>query len=219
MSEQSSSFRAQAVTEALGGGELAIIAEGKGASDLLYLVAAGRTIEPDIVNRMAAEARGIIYLALSQEQARCLALQRLGNVNARRWSWGVGASIEARYDVGTGISAVDRARTIAVASSPEARPDDIVSPGHIFPVIAHPGGLITWQAIAEAAVESASLAGRGGAAAFCHILTDEGEAATWTDLPTLPSLQGLPVATISDILVLRHRVGDSFEQAFAAAFQ
>ncbi len=210
---------AQALLDTLGAGGLSIIAENREADGLLYLVAAGRSIDPSIVNRMACEARGLISLALSQSQAQRLGLQRLGRSDAQRWSWGVSVSIEARHGVGTGISAKDRARTIAVASARDASANDIVSPGHVFPVIAHQDGLLAWQAVAEAAVDAAILAKCGGAAAFCHILTDTGEAATWADLSALDTLRELPVATISEILVSRHAAGDSFRQVFAAAFQ
>ncbi len=218
--DRSRSLPAQVVLDALSEGGLAIIAESRrDAGGLLYLVAAGRSICPGIVNRMAKEGRGVISLALSQKQARRLGLHRLGGAKTQRWSWGVSASIEARCGVGTGISARDRARTIAVASALEATPDDIVSPGHVFPILAHPEGLLDWQAAAEAAVDATDLAGRGGAAALCHILTDTGEAATWADLPALSGLHGVPVATISDILISRHSADDSFRHVFAAAFQ
>ncbi|GAA0332754.1 hypothetical protein GCM10009087_48720 [Sphingomonas oligophenolica] len=216
---QSQSQRAKAVIGALREGGPAIIAEGRDANSFLHLVAAGRCIEAGVVNRMANEARGVVFLALSRQQAERLGLRRLGPANPKRWSWGVSASIEARDGVDTGISAMDRARTIAVASSMSATPDDVVSPGHVFPIIAHSGGLLSWQAVAEAAVEAVELAGCGEAAALCHILTDLGDAATWGDLPTLTALRGLPVATISDLLVFRHSEGDSLEQAFACAFQ
>jgi 3,4-dihydroxy 2-butanone 4-phosphate synthase / GTP cyclohydrolase II len=216
---QQPSSRSTALVEALRRGELAIIAEGRAPDSLIYLVAAGQSIEPAVVNRMAIDGRGIISLALSHKQAERLGLRRLGQANARRWSWGTSPSIEARHGVGTGISALDRARTVAVASASDATPEDIVSPGHIFPILAHPGGLVEWQGVAEATVEAADLAGKSAAAAFCHILTGAGEAARWTDLAELPHLADLPVCTFSDILVSRHMASDSFEQAFAAAFQ
>jgi 3,4-dihydroxy-2-butanone 4-phosphate synthase len=149
---------------------------------------------------MASHGRGLICLALTQAQAMRLGISLI-NAGAERQSGRPhGRSIEAREGVSTGISAADRARTIAVAIDPAASADDLVSPGHVFPLIAAPGGIAERPAALEAAVALCQRAGAGDAAVICSILREDGEMARIDDVAELVVQFELAVIDIAELV-------------------
>lgn len=159
---------------------------------------------PEAVNQMAAHGRGLVCLAITPERQAQLGLPLMvpgREASARPYT----ASIEARRGVTTGISAHDRATTIRIAASPGAGPDDIVMPGHVFPVVARKGGVLVRAGLIEAAVDLARLAGLEPAAAVCTILREDGSLAGEEDLRELSDRFGWPVVRVSDVVAFRLR--------------
>lgn len=160
---------------------------------------------PDAVNFMAKFGRGLICLALTQERARQLNLRLMSPHNLSRLNTAFTVSIEAREGISTGISAHDRAHTISVAIDPTKGANDIVSPGHVFPVVAREGGVLVRAGHTEAAVDIARLAGLYPAGVICEIMNDDGTMARMPDLIKFAQLHGLKVATIADLIAYRRR--------------
>ncbi|CAN5489205.1 bifunctional 3,4-dihydroxy-2-butanone-4-phosphate synthase/GTP cyclohydrolase II [soil metagenome] len=193
-------FNADAAVKAIAAGGVAILAEGVSGDAPISLIAAARNIDADVVNFMARNGRGLICMPIAPEQARRIGLTAMvGAIDNPRCP-GFACSIESRSGVSTGISAEDRARTMAVAAAADAGPLDIVSPGHVFPIIGHDKGLIGRCAAAEAAIELVQLAGGGSTAVLCRILRDDGEAATLADMSGLGWMRVLEAVDIGTLL-------------------
>lgn len=152
------------------------------------------------INFMATHGRGLICLALTPAHAMRLGIGLINPGAARQSGRPHGRSIEAREGVSTGISAADRARTIEVAIAEGSTSDDLVSPGHVFPLIAAPGGLAERPAALEAAIELTRRAGAGEAAVICSIMRDDGEMARIDDLAGLIAQHDLQVADIGSLI-------------------
>ena len=167
--------------------------------DIDFAVAA-KYADAAAINFMATHGRGLICLALTPAHALRLGIGLINPGAARQSGRPHGRSIEAREGVSTGISAADRARTIAVAIAPGATSDDLVSPGHVFPLIAAPGGIAERPAALEAAIELTRRAGAGDAAVLCSIMRDDGEMARIEDVADLIAAHGLNVADIGALL-------------------
>lgn len=150
---------------------------------------------------MALKARGLICLALTPARAGALRLRRLGEAGSQQPAFA--ASIEAREGVSTGISAEDRARTVRVACDPASGAADLVSPGHVFPVIAAAGGVLQRAGHTEAAVDTCALAGVRPAAILCKVLNDDGSMAHGEQLIEFGHLHDLPVGRIEDLIAYR----------------
>lgn len=165
-----------------------------------------KNADAEAINFMATHGRGLICLALTPAHAVRLGIGLMNAGDERQSGRPLGRSIEAREGVTTGISAADRARTIAVAVDPASSADDLVSPGHIFPLITRAGGVTERPAAAEAAIELCRLAGAGEAAVICSIMRDDGEMARPGDLAALVERFHLKVADIGDLLA---RVGQA----------
>jgi 3,4-dihydroxy 2-butanone 4-phosphate synthase len=166
--------------------------------DIDFAVAA-KHADADAVNFMATHGRGLICLALTPTRAMKLGIGLINPGAARQSGRPHGRSIEAREGVSTGISAADRARTIAVAIDEGSSADDLVSPGHVFPLIAAPGGIAERPAALEAAIELCRRAGAGDAAAICSIMRDDGEMARIEDISVLIAQHNLPIVDISEL--------------------
>ena len=166
--------------------------------DIDFAIAA-RHADAAAINFMATHGRGLICLALTPAHAMRLGIGLINPGAARQSGRPHGRSIEAREGVSTGISAADRAQTIAVALAPGARADDLVSPGHVFPLIAAPGGIAERPAALEAAIELTRRAGAGEAAVICSIMRDDGEMARIDDIAELIAQHGLAVADLTDL--------------------
>jgi 3,4-dihydroxy 2-butanone 4-phosphate synthase len=161
---------------------------------------AARHADAAAINFMATHGRGLICLALTPAHALRLGIGLINPGAARQSGRPHGRSIEAREGVSTGISAADRAQTIAVAMAPGASADDLVSPGHVFPLIAAPGGIAQRPAALEAAIELTLRAGAGEAAVICSIMRDDGEMARIDDIAELISRYGLTVVDIGALV-------------------
>jgi 3,4-dihydroxy 2-butanone 4-phosphate synthase/GTP cyclohydrolase II len=170
------------------------------------------------VNFMAKHGRGLICLALPRERCERLGLPLMAQGDGPRLSTAFTLSIEARTGVTTGISAADRARTIAVAIDPAAARHDLVSPGHVFPLMARDGGVLVRAGHTEAAVDIARIAGLIPAGVICEIMNDDGSMARLPDLVAFAQRHGLKVGTIADLIEHRLRHDRLVEREMAAAF-
>jgi 3,4-dihydroxy 2-butanone 4-phosphate synthase/GTP cyclohydrolase II len=160
---------------------------------------------PDAINFMAKYGRGLVCLPMTRARAEKLGLQPMARDNKSRHRTNFTVSIEAREGISTGISAHDRARTVAVAIDPERGEEDIVSPGHIFPLVAREGGVLLRGGHTEAAVDIARLAGLNPAAVLCEIMNDDGTMARLPDLIGFAQRHGLKIGAISDLIAYRRR--------------
>ena len=164
---------------------------------------------PEAVNFMAKHGRGLICLAMTQERAHTLSLDMMTRNNRESMGTAFTVSIEAKEGVTTGISAHDRARTIAVAIDPTKDHDDIVTPGHIFPLIAKEGGTLVRAGHTEAAVDISRMAGLFPAGVICEIMNDDGTMARLPELIAFAQLHNLKIGTIADLIAWR-RQNDRF---------
>ena len=171
-----------------------------------HLVMAAQLVNPDAINFMARHACGLVCLALSPDMADKLHLPLMPSSNAGHTP-AFTVSIEAREGVSTGNSAADRATTILAAVAENAGPDDIVTPGHVFPLRARRGGVLTRVGIAEAGSDLAAFAGLRPAAVICEILKDDGSVARMDDLEAFAETHGLHIAAIRDIIRYHMRHG------------
>ncbi|HEX5584670.1 bifunctional 3,4-dihydroxy-2-butanone-4-phosphate synthase/GTP cyclohydrolase II [Gaiella sp.] len=169
------------------------------------LTIAAQFVTPDAVNFMATHGRGLICLCLTPERCDELGLRQMTDQNEAQFGTAFTVTIEARDGVSTGISAADRARTIQVAVDPTSTPHDVVSPGHIFPLRARPGGVLKRAGQTEAAVDLARLAGLTPAGVVCEIMKDDGTMARVPDLVEFCERHGLELVTVADLIEYRRR--------------
>src|SRR6266513_2942792 len=167
------------------------------------LVLAAQFVTPEAINFMARHARGLICLSLTEEQVRRLGLSMMVSENQSTYSTAFTVSIEAARGVTTGISAADRATTIKAAINPDARPEDLVRPGHIFPLRARKGGVLVRAGQTEGSVDLARLAGLVPAGVICEIMKDDGTMARQPDLMKFAKKHKLKVVTIADLIQYR----------------
>lgn len=160
---------------------------------------------PEQINFMARHARGLICLALTEERARELQLPMMAPAGRAAHGTAFTVSIEAREGVTTGISAYDRARTIAMAIDPAKGAKDLVSPGHVFPLVAREGGVLVRAGHTEAAVDVSRIAGLQHAGVICEIMDDDGAMARLPQLITFAQQHGLKIGTIADLIAYRRR--------------
>jgi 3,4-dihydroxy 2-butanone 4-phosphate synthase/GTP cyclohydrolase II len=158
---------------------------------------------PEAVNFMARYGRGLICLALTGDRVEKIGLSLMSRQNRTRHQTAFTTSIEARDGVTTGISASDRSHTIAVAIDPTKGQDDIVTPGHVFPLIAQSGGVLERAGHTEASVDIARLAGLNPSGVICEIMNDDGTMARLPDLVPFAQFHGLKIATIADLIAYR----------------
>jgi 3,4-dihydroxy 2-butanone 4-phosphate synthase/GTP cyclohydrolase II len=169
------------------------------------LVIPAQMATPDAINFMATHGRGLICLALSASRVEQLGLEPMSRTNRSRMETAFTTSIEAREGVTTGISAADRARTISVAIDAAKGADDIVSPGHVFPLVAREGGVLVRAGHTEAAIDIARLAGLNPSGVICEIMAEDGSMARLDDLLRFARLHGLKVGTIRDLIAYRRK--------------
>ena len=173
----------------------------------------------EVVNFMAKYGRGLICLSLTRNRVEELGLQMMAQRNLAQHSTAFTVSIEAREGVTTGISAADRARTIQVAIDPACGREDVVSPGHIFPLAAQDGGVLVRAGHTEAAVDVARLAGLNPSGVICEIMNDDGSMARMPDLITFAKEHGLKIGTIADLIAYRRRKEKLVEQVASSKIQ
>ena len=169
------------------------------------LVVPAQWATAEAINFMAKHARGLICLALTRERVEQLGLKLMAQNNGTRHQTAFTVSIEAREGVTTGISAADRARTVSVAIDPSCGPQDIVTPGHVFPLVAKDGGTLERTGHTEAAVDLARLAGLTPAGVICEIMNDDGTMARRNDLISFAQRHNLKIGTIADLIAYRRR--------------
>ena len=177
------------------------------------LVIPAQMATPDIVNFMAMHGRGLICLSMMGADLDRLGLPMMASSNQSRHETAFTVSIEAREGVTTGISAHDRARTIAAAIDPKASPADIATPGHVFPLRAREGGVLVRAGHTEAAVDVARLAGMNPSGVICEIMNEDGTMARLPDLVTFAQKHGLKIGTISDLIAYRRRHDNLIREA------
>lgn len=172
------------------------------------LILSADFITADAVNFMAKEARGLICLAMSAEQIEKLKLPMMISPHHQngKTETAFTMSIEASEGVTTGISAQDRARTIAVASRPEAKFSDVICPGHIFPLRAHPKGVLGRPGHTEASVDLAQLSGLNLASVICEVINDDGTMARLNDLKIFAQKFNIKMGTIADLIDYRKKL-------------
>jgi 3,4-dihydroxy 2-butanone 4-phosphate synthase/GTP cyclohydrolase II len=176
------------------------------------LTIAAQFATPEAVNFMATHGRGLVCLCLTEERCDELALRQMTERNETPFGTAFTVSIEAREGVSTGISAHDRARTIQVAIDPSKRPEDLVQPGHVFPLRARPGGVLQRAGQTEAAVDLARLAGLNPAGVVCEIMKDDGTMARVPDLIDYCARHDLKMITVEALIEYRRRTEKLIER-------
>jgi 3,4-dihydroxy 2-butanone 4-phosphate synthase/GTP cyclohydrolase II len=189
--------------EALKRGEIIILVDDEDRENEGDLCMLADHVTPEAINFMARFGRGLICLTMPEERLRELDIPMMVTRNGSRLGTAFTVSIEARAGVTTGISAADRAHTIRVAVDPNCRPSDIVSPGHVFPLAARPGGVLVRTGQTEGSVDLARLAGATPAAIICEIMNDDGTMARMSDLEAFAQTHRLHIATIADLIQYR----------------
>lgn len=197
-------------------GKMVILVDDEDRENEGDLCMASQFVTPQAVNFMARYGRGLICLTVNEEIANRLKLNLMVKDNQARFGTAFTVSIEARHGVTTGISAADRATTILAAVNPAAKPEDIVSPGHVFPILARKGGVLVRTGQTEGSVDLCRLAGLTPSGVICEIMKDDGEMARMPDLEVFAKEHDLKICTIADLIDYRmqhesliHRVAEA----------
>ncbi len=186
-------------------GKMIILVDDEDRENEGDLCMAAEAVTDEAVNFMATHGRGLICLTMSPDLVDRLRLPMMVRDNKSPYGTGFTVSIEARSGVSTGISAADRARTIQAAVAPDAKPSDLVSPGHIFPLRAKEGGVLVRTGQTEGSVDLARLAGMTTAGVICEIMNEDGTMSRMPDLEIFAGKHGLKIATIADLVAYRLR--------------
>lgn len=194
------------VIEDIKAGKMIILVDDEDRENEGDLCMAAELVTPEAINFMATHGRGLICLTLTPDHLEQLQLPMMVQHNRSPFETAFTVSIEARTGVTTGISAADRARTIQVAAAPDAKPEDIVSPGHIFPLRARRGGVLVRTGQTEGSVDLAKLAGLNPSGVICEIMKDDGTMARMPDLEAFAKEHDLKIATIKDLVAYRTRM-------------
>jgi 3,4-dihydroxy 2-butanone 4-phosphate synthase/GTP cyclohydrolase II len=209
---------AEAIIDEARNGRMFILVDDDDRENEGDLVIPAQMATPDAINFMARHGRGLICLALGKERVDQLGLEPMARVNGTSMETAFTVSIEAREGVTTGISAADRARTIAVAIDAGKGPDAIVSPGHVFPLVARPGGVLVRAGHTEAAVDVARLAGLNPSGVICEIMREDGTMARLDDLMEFARMHGLKIGTIRDLIAYRLKKDHMVERVAETRF-
>ena len=193
----------EAVIDEARNGRMFILVDDEGRENEGDLVIPAQMVTPDAINFMARHGRGLICLAITKERADQLGLEPMTPTNRSRNETAFTVSIEAKEGITTGISAADRARTIAVAIDAANGADTLVSPGHVFPLVARPGGVLVRAGHTEAAVDVARLAGLNPSGVICEVMREDGTMARLDDLMDFARSHGLKIGTIRDLIAYR----------------
>jgi 3,4-dihydroxy 2-butanone 4-phosphate synthase / GTP cyclohydrolase II len=195
--------RVEAALEEIKQGRMVILVDDADRENEGDLVLAAEHVTPEAINFMAKHARGLICLSLTEEQVRRLGLTMMVAQNESTYSTAFTVSIEAAHGVTTGISAADRATTCKAAIKQSARPEDVVRPGHIFPLRARKGGVLVRAGQTEGSVDLARLAGLTPAGVICEVMNDDGTMARMPDLEKFGKEHGLQILSVADIIEYR----------------
>ena len=186
-------------------GKMVIITDAEDRENEGDLLMAAQFVTPEAINFMIKHARGLVCLPMAEELVDKLKLPLMTQHNGAQYGTNFTVSIEAAHGISTGISAADRALTIQTAVSPAARPEDIVQPGHIFPLRAQKGGVLVRAGHTEAGVDLAQMCGLIPAAVICEIINDDGTMARMPELTEFAQQHGLKIGTITDLIEYRSR--------------
>jgi 3,4-dihydroxy 2-butanone 4-phosphate synthase/GTP cyclohydrolase II len=184
-------------------GKMVVLMDDEDRENEGDLIIAAEKVRPEDINFMAKHARGLVCLTLTRDRCRQLKLPLMVETSASPFGCNFTVSIEASSGVTTGISAADRARTIQAAVAIDARPEDIIQPGHIFPVMANEGGVLRRAGHTEAGCDLAKLAGLTPASAICEIMNEDGSMARKDDLEKFAGQHNLKIGTIMDLIHYR----------------
>ena len=196
-------------------GRMIVVCDDENRENEGDLTLAAQFATPEAINFMAKEGRGLICLALSGDRCDELNLNLMAAKNEAPLQTAFTVSVEAREGVTTGISAADRARTIQVAIDPGSSPEDLVQPGHVFPLRAKDGGVLELAGQTEAAVDLARLAGLNPSGVICEIMNDDGTMARVADLIPYCARHGLKMITVADLIAYRRRTEQLVERVVA----
>jgi 3,4-dihydroxy 2-butanone 4-phosphate synthase/GTP cyclohydrolase II len=208
----------EAIIDEARNGRMFILVDDESRENEGDLVIPAQMATPDAINFMARHGRGLICLALTRERADQLGLAPMAATNRSRNETAFTVSIEAREGISTGISAADRARTIAVAIDAANGAEALVSPGHVFPLVARPGGVLVRAGHTEAAVDVARLAGLNPSGVICEVMRDDGAMARFDDLMDFARAHGLKVGTIRDLIAYRLKKDHLVERVATSPF-
>ena len=200
-------------------GRMFILVDDESRENEGDLVIPAQMATPDAINFMARYGRGLICLSMTRERIEELGLPLMARKNESRHQTAFTASIEAAEGVTTGISAPDRAHTVATAIDPSKGADDIATPGHIFPLMARDGGVLVRAGHTEAAVDLARLAGLNPSGVICEIMNDDGTMARRDDLIAFAQRHGLKIATIADLISYRRQHDSLIERRLESRFE
>src|SRR6188768_3039538 len=209
----------EAIIDEARNGRMFVLVDDEDRENEGDLVIPAQMATPDAINFMATHGRGLICLALAPDRVEALGLQPMSRKNGTRHQTAFTTSIEAREGVTTGISAADRARTVSVAIDAAKGADDIVTPGHVFPLVAREGGVLVRAGHTEAAVDVSRLAGLNPSGVICEIMREDGTMARMDDLMEFARAHGLKIGTIRDLIAYRLKKDHMVERAAATVFK
>ncbi|MDL2284029.1 3,4-dihydroxy-2-butanone-4-phosphate synthase [Oxalobacter sp. OttesenSCG-928-P03] len=191
------------IIEAFRAGQMVVLVDDEDRENEGDLILAADFVTPEAINFMVTHARGLVCLTLTEERCNQLGLELMTRDNGGKFNTAFTLSIEAKEGVTTGISAHDRARTVQAAVAKDAKPEDIVQPGHIFPIKARPGGVLMRAGHTEAGCDLAELAGLTPASVICEVLNEDGSMSRLPDLLKFAEKHGIRVGTIADLIRYR----------------
>ena len=203
MTEETKTASVETAIDAVRDGRMIIIVDAEDRENEGALMVAAEKATPEIVNFMARHGRGLVCLPLTRERLEELQLPLMVTDNTARFQTAFTVSIDAKRDVTTGISAHDRARTILATVDPATKPEDLARPGHIFPLQAVEGGVLSRAGQTEAAVDLARLAGLAPAGVICEVMNEDGSMARMPQLEEISRRFGIPILTIADLIRYR----------------
>jgi 3,4-dihydroxy 2-butanone 4-phosphate synthase len=196
-----------AVLDAIRAGRPVLVLDDAGRENEADLICAAELLTPAVMAMMIREGSGIVCLCMLPDKADALRLRPMVEVNRSRHATAFTQSIEAAHGVSTGVSAVDRVQTIQCALRSTLERSEIVSPGHVFPLIAKPGGVLDRQGHTEAAIDLAALAGLSPAGVLCELMNPDGSMARGEQVTAFAQKHGLPCTTVEAITEFRRRLG------------
>lgn len=195
--------RVEELIEDIRQGKMVILMDDEDRENEGDIIMAAEKVQAEHINFMARHARGLICLPMTRERCERLKLPLMVRDNGSGFGTKFTLSIEAAEGVSTGISAADRARTVQAAVARDARPEDIVQPGHIFPLMAEPGGVLRRAGHTEAACDLAAMAGLDSSGVICEVMNDDGSMARRPELERFAAEHGLKIGTIADLIHYR----------------
>ena len=197
----------EAAIKAIAAGELVIVTDDESRENEGDLVMAAARVTPEAINHMLLYGRGLICVPTTDHQLRHLGLRSMVGYNRDIHGTDFTVSVDAAEGITTGISAYDRASTVKILADPQANPEQLIEPGHVFPLRARPGGVLERAGHTEAAVDLASLAGLHPSGVICEILNQDGACARLPELVNLKKRFGLKMISIADLITYRYQSG------------